>query len=445
MDRYRRWSAVLLPVVAVLLVAVWGWGYRADKLKTALLLKAENQYQLSFHELGHDLDRLHTELGNALAVHANSHSYQKRCLINIWRLTSQAQSEVGRLPLAMLPVQQTDEFLARVARFAYDRAIRDFDREPLSDGERRTLEQLYKQSGQIRDRIRELQENVITGRWRWVDLEKALAANPDLSQNAIADGFKALDRQVREFSSVDLGPTSKSFEPRTLNALAGPEVSADDIRRKAARFLQMAENEASALEVVENGPVDGFRTYTVTRRSSDGVEMLDYTRKGGQLIRYLHDRPIGDRTLSGEEAGEIAWRALEENGFSEVAPVSYDEYDNVAVFTYAAERGGVVYYPERLTARVALDNGELVGLEAVDWLTEKKGDVPAAPVLSREEAAKLLHPEFRVQTARLAVIRNESGQDVLCHEFDGVIQGMRMRVFLNASTGVEEKVEAVKA
>lgn len=445
MDRYRRWSAVLLPVVAVLLVAVWAWGYRAERLKTALLLKAENQYRLSFHELGHDLDRLHTELGNALAVHANSHSYQKRCLINIWRLTSQAQAEAGRLPLAMLPLQQTDEFLARVARFAYDRAIRDFNREPLTDGERRTLERLYEQSGRIRDLIRDMQENAMTGRSRWVDLEKALAADPDLARNAIADGFRAIDRQVRDFSSVDWGPASKSFEPKTLSASAGPETSADDIRRKAARFLQMSESEASALEVAENGPVDDFRTYTVTRRAVDGVETLDYTQKGGQLIRYFHDRPIGDRTLSAEEAGEIAWRTLEENGFAELVPVAYDEYDNVAVFTYAAERRGVVFYPEKLTARVALDNGELIGLEAVDWLTERKENVPAAPSLSREEAGKLLHPEFRVETARLAVIRNESGQDVLCHEFDGTVRGMRMRVFLNAATGAEEKVEAVKA
>ena len=42
---------------------------------------------------------------------------------------------------------------------------------------------------------------------------------------------------------------------------------------------------------------------------------------------------------------------------------------------------------------------------------------------------------------RLAIITNSSGEEVLCHEFIGVINNDTYRIYINAKTNAEELVE----
>src|SRR5690606_27377994 len=100
---YRRLSSVMFPIVTVALIGAVLWGYQVNQEKNSVLLKAESQYQRAFHDLSYYMDKLHTELGQALAVHSASKQSQRKSLINAWRITTQAQSEINQLPLMLLP------------------------------------------------------------------------------------------------------------------------------------------------------------------------------------------------------------------------------------------------------------------------------------------------------------------------------------------------------
>ncbi|MNI80698.1 Sporulation protein YpeB [compost metagenome] len=98
-------------------------------------------------------------------------------------------------------------------------------------------------------------------------------------------------------------------------------------------------------------------------------------------------------------------------------------------------------YPEKIVVKVALDNGEVSGLQAADYLFEHKERQFPKPGLTAEQAKKELNPKFTTESQSLAWIKNDLDQQVLCYEFIGRINGSGYRIYVNADTGAEEKIE----
>lgn len=51
-------------------------------------------------------------------------------------------------------------------------------------------------------------------------------------------------------------------------------------------------------------------------------------------------------------------------------PVAYDESGNLANITFASQQGDVIIYPEKITVRSGLDNGQVIGFQSSDYVYE---------------------------------------------------------------------------
>ncbi|TJY44369.1 germination protein YpeB [Cohnella pontilimi] len=443
---YARLSSVLFPVAAILLIGAAIWGYQEHQEKNSILIKAENQYQRAFHDLNHHMNRLHDELGQTLAVSSASHDMQRKGLVNVWRLTSQAQNEVNQLPLALLPFDKAEQFLARINNFAYSVSVRDLTKKPLTSHEVKTLKTLYANSKDINQDLGRVQDAVISNRLRWMDVETAMASEKNPHDNTIIDGFRTVDKKIGTYPETDFGPAALAASRRlSTSSLTGRDLSTAEIRDRAVNFLGRRGLGSQNLKVSESGARTDFRTFSVTSDGKDGNRIqMAFTRKGGQLLWYMNPREVKSRRLSFGAAQSSASGFLNQRGYRDMTPVTYDEYDHVAVFAFVRTQGGVRYYPDKVTVRVALDSGEIVGLQATDHVfAAQRLTTQGKPKISREKAAKGLNPELKVQSYSLAVIDNDTRQPVLCHEFTGKINGAIYRIYMNGETGVEEKVERI--
>ncbi|WP_199614979.1 germination protein YpeB [Paenibacillus alkalitolerans] len=441
---YQRLSAVLFPIVTLLLLGTVFWGYQEHQEKNNILVKAENQYQRAFHDLSFHMDQLHEELGNTLAVSSTS-NFHRKGLINMWRLTSQAQSEVNQLPLSLMPFHETEQLLANVASFSYRTAMRDLKKQPLSDKELKLLNALYKHSKEIKSDLRKVQETVLNKSLRWMDVETALASGDENFDNDIIDGFKLMNKRVGEYGDIEWGPTVMTMNRRfSAKSLTGPMVTAEDVKRKAAEFLNL--NDTGNMKVTENGANTDFPTYSVTiaKNGNEGAVQLDYTKKGGKLVYYLGERPVQKKKLSIDQASGMAERFLNEHGYPDMRAIGYDEYENVASITFAKVRDGVTIYTEKLAVNVALDNGEVTGLSAGDMLQADGNRKIGKPAMKEGQARAMLNGSFKVTGQSLAIIRNDMDEEVLCYEYLGTINGGEYRIYLNAETGIEEKIEHLR-
>jgi spore germination protein len=442
---YRNLAAVLFPFAAAALVGAALWGYYEHQDKNALLIKAENQYQRAFHELTYYMDQLQSELGKARAAGSRSGDFRRKELAQVWRITSEAQNRINQLPLALLPFNKTEEFLDRLANFSHHISLRDFGKQPLTEKEAATLKTLHERAKELSGELRSIQEKTIRDGLRWMDVEMALASEDKKMDNAIIDGFKTVDEKVSGYSEVDWGPSVMSlYEKRTPAMLDGEPADEDDIRRAAVRFL--GEDPGDRLSVTENGRGTEYASYSVRVDRPDREPIrMDFTKAGGRLIWYSNPRDSEDSRLSPEQAARIALEFLAEKRYgTDFVAINYDEYGHVGHVTFAAKEGDVTVYPRKLSVKVALDDGEVLGLEARDYVHEPAGQAKGEPAITEEEARSLLNPDFKVSSSAMAVVKNDFGQKVLCYEFAGSIDGEHFRVFLNAETGSEESVERIQ-
>lgn len=439
---YRRLSGTLFPILLVALVGLGVWGYQEHREKNAILINAENNYQRAFHDLSYNMDKLHSELGNTLAVNTTSYDFFKKNLINVWRLTAQAQSNVNQLPLSLLPFHKTDEFLANAANFAYQTSVRDLSNEPLSEDEKATLFSLYEHSKEINKDLRDVQSEVLNQHLRWMDVETALAKGTDES-HIIIDGFRKVDKKVSEFPEINWGPSAKmDNKTRSFQALSGDLASEDEVLQKAGQLLGMSDTRG--FNIGETGSESGLYSLSGINPHTGNEVQMDYTKKGGQLVWFTESRDVADKVLDVRGARDAAIDFSEQQGYSALTPVSYDEYGNVATLTLVPNVGDVLIYPAQLSIQVALDNGDIIGLQTTDYIYEhKERDIQTAK-LSEEEARKYLNPQFEIEESNRALIKNELNQETLCYQYFGSVNGGKYRVFINAETGQEEKVEPVK-
>ncbi|MFB9277253.1 germination protein YpeB [Cohnella cellulosilytica] len=441
---YARLSSIMFPIATLLFVGAIVWGYQEHQEKNSILIKAENQYQRAFHDLSHHMGRLHDQLGETLAVSSASHGMQRKGLVNVWRLTSQAQNEINQLPLALLPFNKAEQFLSRISNFAYRTAVRDLTKQPLSSDEMKLMKSLYQTSDSINQELGKVQDAVIQDRLRWMDVEVAMASENGPNDNTIIDGFKAMDKQMGAYPESDWGPSAMSTDRELSTAgLEGKQMTPEEIKRKALEFLG-PQARGGEVNVSEDGGETEMAAFTVSVKGSEGASIqLDYTRKGGHLLWFMNPRDVKSRKINFDTARNKGSQFLVRHGYKNMTPIAYDEYDHVAVFTYAGTIDGVKIYPDKVTVRVALDNGEVVGLQARDHVFAPKLLTPGKPKLTKEQAQKGLNPDFRIENHSLAVIENDMREPTLCHEFVGRVNDHRYRIYLNADTGLEENIEQI--
>lgn len=442
---YKNISAVLFPVVTILLIGSLVWGNQVKEERDAIAVNAENQYQRAFHDLSFHMDRIHTELGNTLAVNSTSQGMQRKGLMNVWRLTSEAQSEVNQLPLTMLPFDKTEEFLTRISNFSFKAGVRDLTKEPLSEKELQTLKTLYKNSGEIAKDLQTVQNSVIANNLRWLDVDTALAKQNAQADSTIVDGFKTVNKKVEEYPELDWGPSvSSMYQQRSVNMLSGVPMTKEDITRKALKFADAGNN--ANCQITENGKGTDWESYTAKVQAPEGKTIsMDFTRKGGLLTSYSDERQVGAKKVPVDEALNKAGQFLENKGYRNMKAVSADPFDNLVNFSFVREQDGVLIYPEKITVRSALDNGEVIGFQASDFVYEHKDnrEIPK-PKISLDEARKQLNKDFEEVYNRKAIIKNDQAEDVLCYEIGGKINGSQYRLYINADTGLEESVEVLK-
>ncbi|MBM7648010.1 spore germination protein [Bacillus ectoiniformans] len=420
------------------------WGYQEHREKNAILINAENNYQRAFHDLTFQVDRIHDQIGATLAM--NSRKSLSPALADVWRLTSEAHSDVGQLPLTLLPFNKTEDFLGEMGDFSYRTAVRDLEKEPLSDQEYNHLKNLHKQSAQIKEELRKVQHLVIKNNLRWMDVELALATGKENSDNTIIDGFKTVEKQAEGYSETNASTVpgqTDALKDNRLKKLPGDKVSKEQAVEIAKEYSQMKQPEE--VKVTKSGKGSDFPFYSVNMKGKSGNEVsMDITQKGGYPVWYILNREVQKPKIGLNDAFIKAESFLKKNKYEGLELFDSAQYDSVGVFTFVAVQDGVRIYPDAVKIKVALDNGQVIGAAAKDYLEHDQKRTFGKPVLSETEAEAYINKNVKVQEKRLAVIKNELNKEVLCYEFLGTLGKDTYRILINAKDGTEEQVEVLK-
>ncbi len=439
---YKGISSFFIIVLFIALTGAGYWGYQENQEKNSILIKAENQYQRAFHDLNYHINQLHDELGKTLAL--NSRKQLSSSLANVWRLSYIAHSDVGQLPLVLIPFNKTEEFLSNIGDFSYRIAIRDLSKNPLSNQEYNTLKTLYKDSKEIQTELRNVQTKVIENHLRWMDVELALAQEDKNMDNTIIDGFKTVDKKVAEFPEVDWGIGSNTLHKASKekgSEIKGNIISSEVAKKHALSFLHLTS--AQNIKVTETGKGLNYKAYSVMIEKNKNKIYLDITKAGGHVVWMLINREVPEENLSPDQAVEKAAVFLKNHQYLAMEETSISKNDHSLIISFAYKQDGVIVYPDTVNVKVALDKGEIIGFQSIDYIiNHKKRNIPVS-IISEAEAKGKVNPELNIQSMKKAIIENFDGLEVLTYEITGVLDKNIYKIYINAENGDEEEIKKI--
>lgn len=307
----NRWLMLLVLVLIALLVAVSYQAQQRRQESRLLLNLTENVYQKGFHDLAQNMSEITGQLAQVLA--SASREQLSLSLSALWRQTFAAQANLGSLPLIMVPLNQTEKFLADTADgvyYALWRTARESD--TLTEEEQQYIAALYERSRVLSESLDEISRKIVEEDLRLVDLQSGLWSGEGIEDNSILDGLSMLETELEDYPETNLntdlselaGGEETKGPPDALKEMGGdegggaaenetagegevtPEITAEEAVDVALDFW-LGQNPAGFTGRVAFESVGDLPSYSVEirpRAGGDPIAEVDVTKKDGKVL-----------------------------------------------------------------------------------------------------------------------------------------------------------------
>ena len=406
----------LLLVALAVAVALALWQFREAK---AAEITVRAGRERAYYSALDSLTNLEADLSKALV--ASGPGQQALLQGRVSSLAGAASENLSALPAAYGADESGLKFLGQTADYAQTLAAAAAEGRTLSETDVRQLSQLMQKSGELR---------------RHLENGEGFAYDAPSEEQKLSG--------IEYPSLLYDGPFSDGVRQGAPRGLSGEEITSEQAVEAGRAFLGAARAQrASDMQ----GPIPCWGVSAET----DGVTVtLQVTRQGGKIL-WMAPETAGFETKLGMEACVARAREfLESHGFGEMEPSFTQQYDGLAVISFAAVQDGVTLYPDLVKAQVRMDTGEMVGLEANNYWMNHTERENLAPQVDEQQALRAVSGRLTVTGSRLCVIPVDDGlnsgkTEKLCWEFAGEWNGSRYFVYIDAETGEEEKVLKVVA
>lgn len=153
-----------------------------------------------------------------------------------------------------------------------------------------------------------------------------------------------------------------------------------------------------------------------------------------------YNRDIDAEVISQDDANKIGKEFLESKGYSNMKETYFLKQDGIVTINYAYTQNDVTVYTDLIKVKVALDNGEILGMETTGYLNSHEVRQIPTPTITLEEAKSHLNKKLELTGEGLAIIPTEWKTEIFCYEFKGKVDDTDFLVYINAETGKEENI-----
>ena len=437
--------------IALFVSLVWGFNTSRDNKVTKALL--ENQYQRAYASLMKNTENMSVLAWKTGIV---SSPAQNMSLLN--QLASEAMT--AEASLAMLPVDHMG--FSRIS--AYLNQMSDYCAtcfKSLSRGESLTDEQneqllvFAEQMGSIYEELYVLNEEMLDNHLTFADLryDKKAVIQAVSSTNAVKTGINAsLSRLNDRLSGIEgltyNGTYSEHMQLLVAKGLTGEQVNPEEAAATAAEFFAVMSGSTSAeakeFNMLERGVSDDNAVipayYYELKKGTDDV-YIAVSRAGGHIISAMNNREVYAEKITVDEAEDIAVKFLEAIEHKSVTVVSRHKNNHTVDFTFAfTDEKNVVYYPDEILLKIALDNGEILGFEARRYYMNHIVRDLNDPVYSLEDVRGALREGIDFSDSRMVLVSDGWGGELLCHEINCKLGENNYTLRINGEMGYEEQI-----
>ena len=422
---------VLFSIIVILAILIY-------KKQTEYRQASENSYNMAFYEVVDYVQNVEVFLAKSLIT--NSPESSAESLTNVWREANLAQAYLAQLPISSNELENTNKFLNQVSEYSYSLYRKNLNDEELSDEDLKNLKDLHEYSVELENTLNQLSADINGGRISWGELtDKGTIAFAQQVSNISQDSFSNLEQNFHEYSGLIYdGAFSEHITRAEKVGLTGENIDEQAAQDKAKELF----DSNNIKEVTSYGKSEGDITsfdFGITF-DDNSTATVSISEKGGHVIYMNKNRDVSAEILSQEEADKKAKEYLEQHGFKNMKETYYLKESGIVTINYAYVQDDVIMYPDLIKVKVALDDGEILGIETSGYLnSHTKRDIKE-PKVTVEEAKKSLNKDLTIESEELTIIPTEWKTEVLCWEFEGNVEGLDFIVYVNAETGEEEDI-----
>lgn len=429
-------------ILIILIIAVISLVVLLNKQKKEYTIMAENQYNLAFYELVDYMDDVENYL--AKSIISSSAENGAKTLMHVWREANLAQVYLAQLPISSNELSNTSKFLNQVSEYSYSLGTKCINKKDITEEEMNNLEELYNYSKDLKSTLNQLLNDMGNNSISWKELTKdANTAFAQQVDNLSATSFSNLDENFGEYEGLIYdGAYSEHIENAEKKGLVGDEISEEEAKKIVKKFVSEDRiEEINSNGLIENGNIVVYE-FAIKIKDGDDNNPLNIaiSKIGGHIVLMNYNRQVVEEKISQEEANKIGQDFLSARGIENMKATYYLKQGGAVTVNYAYEQDGVVIYPDLVKVKIALDNGEILGMETTGYLNNHEvRNIPQVKI-SEQEARKKLNKNLEITSSGLAIIPTEWRTEIFCYEFKGKVNDTDFLVYINAETGAEENI-----
>ena len=425
-----------ISIIAIIL------GAELYKKNREFKLAMKNEYNYSFYELINYVDSMETYL--AKSTISASARYGAETLTYVWREANLAQTYLSQIPVTNEGLSNASKFLNQVSDYSYSLSRKNINNEELSQEELDNLSRLHEYSINLKNSLSELSLELNNGSISWEELTKN--KGKDLAQqvsNISIDSFNSIEEGFHDYTGLIYdGAFSEHMTSIERKGLTGNDID-EETAKNIAKSYVLDENikDIKSNGFSENGNIPSY-SFSITLNDEDenNKKEIAISKKGGHVIFINFNRNIESENLSPEQANEIGLKFLNDKGYTNMKQTYNLKEEGAITINYAYEQNGVICYPDLIKVKIALDNGEILGMEATGYLNCHTERNLTNNIISKEEAKEKINNNLEITNERLAVIPTEYNTEKYCWEYQGKVGENEFLVYVDAKTGVEEDI-----
>ena len=375
-----------LAIAVIFLATAIFYAYRADKYRQKLLLAGEN----ALSQLIYSAETMEEQL-NILSK-SGSGAALTEAASELWSASQSALTALATLDIAEGGMPRCEALLNQAGEYSRALMLSDAEGRQITETQSRDLAAISRDIGCICAALQQVKEDLDSG---------TLGLQKDGGLDNISLISEALGKIESDYSKAYSLVYDGSYSdhiakvsPKHLENM--DRISADGATKIAARFLGVSSADIKQLYETEGTiPVYGLQ---------HGDRIVEVSRTGGMIVSVHAERYVHANLINQDDARQIALQAAQELGYQNLRCRYTSESANILTCELVGTNGEVTVYPDRVTVRVALDNGEVIGFDGQKYLMSNT-------------SRTLTLPENLPDGASLALLPTDGQYERLCYEY----------------------------
>ncbi len=418
-------TIIAISVISILLMAGLATALGIFVTKNNKAQAAVNSiYEKSFHESLDSLSDIELRLSKVNVLTGTT--LRQQLLSDIWRQCDVAASNLSQLGQVNEETNSIIKFINQMGDYCYFLS-KKLKNSQLSEEETANLVKFYEITKEISESLREVEDKIVTGK--------------KIETRLLSESITITDA-IKNHSSVDYpeliydGPFSDGLNDREVKSLKdAEEISSEQGAAKINEFFPDATN----VSYIGEGTTS-IDAYLYQFDINGQAASIQITKKGGLITSYNSYCAIDDPTLSEEECTAKGEEYITKLGYQNMKAVWVFNNNSTVYINFAyLDENEIVYYPDLVKIKINSNNGDLIGVEAENYLYNHiERDISL-----NNEKTIILNKSLSIVSQVYCLIPTEWNSEVVCKEVVATSNGVTYYIYFDLETGEEIKALVV--